>query len=326
MILTLTLNPAVDMTITIDAVHLGETHRVDTARFRAGGKGLNVARVAHAQGETVLALAPSGGGSGAELNTELAASGIPHLLVPVSAPTRRSYAIVDRSSGVPTVFNEHGSNHSPAEWDALEAAVAAELPRASVLVISGSLPPGTPSAFIPRLIALAHAAGVPSIADTSGPALLAAADAGATVLKPNRDELLAATGESDPLAAARGLLARGACLVLLSLGEEGMVAVGGLNSADSGTLLQARLGETLRGNATGAGDAAVAAVACSIERGITDVTSILRLATAWSAAAVLMPLAGDIHASWPELAARITIEVLDAAAAAADLPDTQETL
>ena len=70
MILTVTLNPAVDMTITVDAVHLGETHRVDTARFRAGGKGLNVARVAHAQGEAVLALAPSGGASGAEMNTD----------------------------------------------------------------------------------------------------------------------------------------------------------------------------------------------------------------------------------------------------------------
>ncbi|MFJ4165575.1 1-phosphofructokinase family hexose kinase [Microbacterium sp. NPDC089698] len=308
MIVTVTPNPALDLTWHVDRIVPGGTHRADTGVARAGGKGLNVARVAHAQGAVVLALATSGGETGAEFAAELASSPVPHELVPVEGATRRSVALVDEHLGDTTIVNERGINPTVQEWDALKAAVVRAL-RAStaeaskpVLVLSGSLPPGAPDDLLPALIRIGRDAGAIVIADTSGPALLAAAEAGATVLKPNAAELAEATGIEDPIAGACELLHRGASLVLLSRGADGMLAV----TADE--VVRARLAHPLAGNPTGAGDAAVAAVAVLMAQGEKDPTALLRRATAWSAAAVLMPLAGEIHPTWPDLESSLLID------------------
>ena len=301
MILTVTPNPALDLTWRVERLVEGGTHRVDTGAARAGGKGLNVARVAHAEGAAVLALTTAGGRVGGEFAEELAASGVPHVLVPVAADTRRSIALVDETLGDTTILNERGVTPADVEWAALLAEVVDRLPGARVLVISGSVPPGTPESLLPMLIAVGRDAGVPVIVDTSGPALLRAAEAGATVLKPNAAELAEATGIDDPVDGARTLLGRGAELVLLSLGAEGMLAVTAAN------LVHARLDQPLAGNPTGAGDAAVAACAVLYAEGLRDPEAVLRRATAWSAAAVLMPLAGDISPRWPELEQQLRI-------------------
>ncbi|MGY1552839.1 1-phosphofructokinase family hexose kinase [Microbacterium sp. A588] len=303
MILTVTPNPAVDMTWEIDRIEPGGTHRADAGAVRAGGKGLNVARVAHAEGHAVRALTTAGGATGAELQSDLEASGVPHVLVPVAADTRRSIAWVDRALGDTTIVNERGLNPTAEEWARFIAAVREEAAAASVLVISGSFPPEAPDSLLAELIAAAGDRDV--IVDTSGPLLLAAADAGVAVLKPNRAELAEATGIDDPLDGARELVRRGAGLVLLSLGAEGMFAVGA-----SETILQARLPAPLAGNPTGAGDAAVAAVATLLADGIRDTETILRRATAWSAAAVLMPLAGEISPQHPQLAADLVVATI----------------
>lgn len=301
MIVTVTPNPALNLTWHVESLVVGATHRSGTGAARAGGKGLNVARVAHAQGATVLAVATSGGTTGQDFAQELRRSGVPHTLVPVSVATRRSIAIVDRRLGDTTIVNERGENPADPEWAAVVGAVVDALPAARVLVISGSLPPGAPDSLLPLLIAVGKDAGVPVIVDTSGPALLVAADAGASVLKPNAAEITEATGIADPVAAARTLIARGAELVLLSLGAEGMLAV------TATALLHARLDTPLAGNPTGAGDAAVAACAVLCADGVRDAESILRRATAWSAAAVLMPLAGEISPRWAELEERLRV-------------------
>src|SRR5690606_15759171 len=131
----------------------------------------------------------------------------------------------DEELGDTTIINERGVNPAAAEWDALLSAVEDGLATASVLVVSGSFPPGAPAHILETLIAAGRTAGVPVIVDTSGPSLLRAADAGASVLKPNAAELAEATGIADPLEGARALLTRGAELVLLSMGAEGMLAV-----------------------------------------------------------------------------------------------------
>lgn len=310
MIITVTPNPALDLTWHVAEIVHGGTHRAEAGRARAGGKGLNVARVAHAQGAPVTAITTAGGATGEEFAAELDAAGVPHVLVPVTASTRRSIALVDETRGDTTIVNEYGVAPSDAEWGALQDAVGDALADAAgVLVISGSLPPGAPDGLLPALIAQGREAGAIVIADTSGPALLAAADAGASVLKPNEHELGEATGLEDPVDGARELLRRGAELVLVSLGAEGMLAV----SAASGSpapevrVLHARLHTALAGNPTGAGDAGVAACAVLMDAGIRDPEQILRRATAWSAAAVLMPLAGDIHPTWPDLEAAVTV-------------------
>lgn len=304
MILTVTPNPAVDMTWEIDRIETGGTHRADAGAVRAGGKGLNVARVLHAEGIAARAITTVGGATGTELQDELESSAVPHRLIPVAAPTRRSIAWVDRALGDTTIVNERGVSPTPAEWVEFVDAVREESAAASVVVISGSFPPGAPDGLLRDLIAAAG--DRPVIVDTSGPLLLAAADAGVAVLKPNRAELADTTGISDPVAGARELLRRGAKLVLLSLGAEGMLAV----SADG--ILQARLPEPLAGNPTGAGDAAVAAAASllAVDRAL-DLESILRRATAWSAAAVLMPLAGEISPRHPQLADALIVTAVD---------------
>ncbi|GAA4489531.1 hexose kinase [Microbacterium panaciterrae] len=307
MIITVTPNPALDLTWHVERIVPGATHRADTGVARAGGKGLNVARVAHTQGAAVIAVTTTGGSTGAEFAEELASSDVPHELVPVQSATRRSVALVDAHLGDTTILNERGVNPTDAEWDALRASVTGTLhgraaKEAPVLVLSGSLPPGAPDDLVGSLIQIGRDAGATVIVDTSGPALLAAAAAGASVLKPNAAELAEATGIADPLTGACVLLDRGASLVLLSQGADGMLAI------TSDEIVRARLATPLAGNPTGAGDAAVAACAVLLAEGVTDPETLLRRATAWSAAAVLMPLAGEIHESWPALEAALIVD------------------
>jgi len=299
MILTVTPNPAIDLTYRVAALEPGETHRVAPPAARAGGKGLNVARVIAQTGGASFVLTTAGGASGLRLADDLEASGLPSELIPVAAPTRSSVAIVDEGSGVATILNETGAGLSPAEWTALREAVERLAVPATAIVGSGSLPPGAPESFYADLVEVATRRGIPSVVDASGTALLAAAEAGADVLKPNRRELADTVGLDDPVAGARVLLAAGAGLVLVSLGADGMLAVG-----ESRTW-SARLPRPLAGNATGAGDAAVAALATALAAGITDPAVLVRRATAWSAAAVVAPLADELDPAYPEYEARL---------------------
>lgn len=305
MIVTVTPNAAVDLTYSLPDIRFGDTNRVATAIARAGGKGLNVARVIHQQGHKVEAIATAGGLTGRALVGDLARAGIRTRIVTVAGDTRRTIALVESRRERTTILNEHGVDHTPQEWLQLTKATTAALAAASCLVGSGSLPPGADKGFYAQLVALARERDVPSVIDTSGPALLAAARAGASVLKPNREELVQATGISDPVDGARALLQLGAELVLVSIGDRGMIA---LSREYPQAPLHARLPRVLAGNATGAGDAAVAGVAVALSKGTTDVEALLRQATAWSAAAVLMPLAGEISADHAIFTEELTVD------------------
>ena len=300
MILTVTPNPALDLTYRVPALHPGETHRAAPPAVRAGGKGLNVARVVAQTGGAAVVLTTAGGASGLRLADDLEASAQPNQLKPAGSPTPTSVAIVDETAGDTTVINETGGPLTGAEWTALRDAVERLAVPASCVVGSGSLPPDAPEDFYAELVAIAAARGIPSIIDAIGPALVRAAEAGATVVKPNRRELAETTGTDDPADGARVLLDAGARLVLVSLGAEGMLAV-----PASGEPLHLRTAEPLAGNPTGAGDAAVAAVATLLAAGVSDPALLLRRAVAWSAAAVLAPLAGELHPSYPEFEARL---------------------
>jgi 1-phosphofructokinase family hexose kinase len=315
-ILTVTPNPALDMTWHVDALTPGATHRAPAGTARAGGKGLNVASVLHSQGHEVLALATVGGSNGSEFEVELEASGIPYRLIRVHAPTRRSLAIVDDTQGKTTLLNEYGAALAPTEA-AILIATACELGRTSrAVAISGSLPPGFGPDQLGALVGELVAGGVPVVVDTSGAGLLAAARAGASALKPNREELAAATGHADPLVGARGLLMLGARLVVVSLGRDGLLVLDRTHPP-----LRAQLTRTLHGNATGAGDAAVAAIAAALATGSrldtdTDDAARARLelarrATAWSASAVLMPHAGELSPDHAALEAEVAVSPID---------------
>ena len=304
MIVTVTPNPALDLTYHVDAFEAGESLRVDGALVRAGGKGVNVARVARQAGERSLAIAAVGGATGREFTDELTASGLENVLVRASGATRRSVAIVDRSTGETTIMNERGAAVTAADRAGLTSAVRTSLADARCLVVSGSLPPGMPNTFCADLVRAAHDTGIPIVVDAVEEALVAAARAGADVVKPNRAELRATTGLTDPIAGARVLLDHGALLALVSLGADGMLAV-----TPHGAL-HARMPRPLDGNPTGAGDAAVAAVAVSISRGDHDIRDQLVRATAWSASAVLRPAAGELADNFREL--EQLVDVVDA--------------
>lgn len=287
MILTVTPNTALDVTYTVDELVPDAVLRPSTVRRRAGGKGINVARVLHTLGAEVTAVAFAGGPDGELVRADLQDSRMAHELVPVAGHTRRTTTLLSSVDDTVTLLNEPGPVVSEVEWNALLAAVRRRLPSASVLVCSGSLPPGAPTNGYAPLIRMASDHEVPVVLDTSGAALRAGIQAGPTVVKPNAEELREITGVEAPLRAARDLRARGAAAVLVSLGADGLLA-----STDSG-VWRARPTRKLVGNTTGAGDAAVAGIAVELAKGATW-SDLLRRAVALSSAAVLGPLAGDI--------------------------------
>jgi 1-phosphofructokinase family hexose kinase len=304
MIVTITPNPAVDLTLRPDALIAGATHVIPAAGRRAGGKGVNVARVLAQLGRPHEAVVPVGDADADWFRADLA--GVRCRLVPYRGETRRTYAIAPAEGGRTSILLERGAPRTAADGDALLRTAAEAAGSATVLTVSGSVPPdepptGSPDGVVAALVRLGRDAGIPVIADASGPSLLAAAGSGADVLKPNRDELREATGEEDPIDGARSLQRRGAGLVVVSLGEEGML---GVPADPRAPIVRARLGRVLHGNPTGAGDAAVAAIASCLTAGATpsaDLPDMLRLAVSWSAAAVLAPLAGAVDPCHAEL-------------------------
>ncbi|WP_037313384.1 1-phosphofructokinase family hexose kinase [Amycolatopsis orientalis] len=277
MIVTVTPNAALDVTYTVDGLRAGDVHRVSDVRSRAGGKGVNVARVLHALGADVRAILTAGGATGTAVVDDLTAVGVAADVVPIGGETRRTTTVLAADGSV-TLLNEPGPWLADEEWQALASAVRAR--NADVLVCSGSLPPGAGS--YAALLGTSR-----SILDTSGDALLAGLAGRPSVVKPNADELREVTGLRDPVAAAVELRKAGAGAVVVSLGAEGLLAVTG-----SGTW-HAAPSTVLTGNTTGAGDAVVAALALGLSRA-DSWPDILRRAVALSGAAVLGPLAGDV--------------------------------
>ena len=289
MILTVTLNPALDLTYAVDALVPHATHRVTAVTERPGGKGLNVAAVLHALGEPVLATGLLGGTTGGRVQDLLAADDIPTSFRRIAAETRRTVAVADGVDA--TGFWEPGPAVTAGEWRDFVAHFRGLLSGASVAVLSGSLPPGVPSEGYATLIALAADARVPAVLDTSGDPLRLGLAARPDVVKPNAAELAALHGDAglDERAGADRLLELGARAVVLSRGERGLLAV------TPGGSWEAVPPATVAGNPTGAGDACVAALA----RGLAARTPwdlLLADAAALSAAAVAAPTAGAFDA------------------------------
>ncbi|MGO2036673.1 MAG: PfkB family carbohydrate kinase [Brevibacterium sp.] len=357
--MSVTLSPALDLTLATGQLELGSSQRIAAANARLGGKGINVARVlaelgcgVYVQGpvarehwpksadrhaaDSPAADSPAGNMASTERTDH---GGLIWDLTDTESPLRRSYAIVE-DSGRATVLNEHAHAHPAEVWAGLEAGILRRMsePAVKVLVISGSTPADLPAGFHDRVIAAAHEQGATVIVDTSGPGLHLAARAGVDWVKPNSEELaeiagadkliqaganeLISAGANELIrAGANELIRAGAGTALVSLGSEGMVFVD-----DTGVRLWARLDRALRGNPTGAGDAAVAALArwladraspggpaeagrligsrrpAVMERLRDDeVEALLTDSVAISAAAILMPQAGQIHPSWGRL-------------------------
>jgi tagatose 6-phosphate kinase len=287
MILCVCASPALDLTYRVERLAVGGTNRVREVGQRAGGKAINVARVLHALGEEVRLVTTAGGASGADLTAGLRADGIDHEIVPTTATTRRTVALVDETTDEVTMLNEPAVIE---DWSGFDAAVQAAIPAADVVVISGALPGGAPSDGFAALTAHARALDRPVVLDTSGPALPAALAAHPTVVKPNAAELRECTDEDDPILAACSLAQRWRVTVVASLGPDGLVGV------DATSAWRARPSQALAGNPTGAGDAVVAGLARGLRAG-TELELLLADCVALSEAAVVAPSAGDLDAA-----------------------------
>lgn len=287
MILTVTLNTALDVTHRVPRLLPHASHRVTGVAERPGGKGLNVARVLAALGHPVTATGFAGGPSGALVRELLALTpGVDDALLPCAGTTRRTLAVVDETTGDTTQFNEPGPQITAAEWAAFQARYAELLTGARAVALCGSLPPGLPVGAYAVLVRAARAAGVPVLLDTGGEALRRGVAARPEIIKPNAAELAELTGSRDPLPATRDARRRGAQAVVTSLGPGGLLA-----ATPEGTW-QATPPRRLDGNPTGAGDSAVAGLLSALTEGL-DWPSRLTRATALSAATVHAPVAGE---------------------------------
>ncbi|MFC3573139.1 1-phosphofructokinase family hexose kinase [Streptomyces yaanensis] len=287
MILTVTLNTALDITYRVRALRPHTSHRVTEVTERPGGKGLNVARVLAALGHEVTATGFAGGATGRSLRDQLARTpGVVDALVPVEGATRRTVAVVDGTTGDTTQLNEPGPVIAPAEWSAFLDAYEDLVASAAAVALCGSLPPGVPVGAYAQLVRTARAVGAPVLLDTSGEPLRRGVAARPDIVKPNADELAELTGSHDPSVATRDARRRGAHTVVASLGAQGLLAV---NAEGRWRAVPPR---RIQGNPTGAGDSAAAGLLAGLVEHLPWPQRLAR-AAALSAATVLAPVAGE---------------------------------
>ncbi len=290
MILTVTLNAALDVTYSLDHAKLGGVNRVTAVSSRAGGKGINVARTLAALGEAGIISGFAGGAAGRAIREDAAATGLLDRLTPIAGESRRTLTIAERDRV--TLLNEPGPQVSDQEWKRFVEEFGLLARDCRAVVLSGSLPPGVPEDAYAVLARMAKRASVPSLLDADGEALRAGLRGRPEVVKPNADELASLTGRpcrtvSELVAAAGDLRSAGAEAVVVTRGPGGLLA-----ATDEGTWVGAAP-QHMSGNATGAGDAVAAALALGLADGrpwpdrLTDALAI-------GAAAVAGALAGDV--------------------------------
>ena len=302
MILTVTLNTALDITYRVPVLRPHTSHRVTDVTERAGGRGLNVARVLAALGHEVTATGFVGGSTGRIVRELLATTaGVRDALVPISGTTRRTVAVVDTATGDTTQLNEPGPLITPAEWSAFQQAYEELVAGADAVALCGSLPPGVPVGAYAGLVRGARAAGAAVLLDTSGEPLRRGVAARPDLVKPNAVELAELTGSHDPLKATQDARRRGAQSVVASLGHQGLVA------ATPEGRWRATAPARVRGNPAGADDSVSAGLLSGLVEGLPWPDRLSR-AVALSTATVRSPAAGEFdRAAYEELVTRVTV-------------------
>ena len=264
-ILTLTLNPTVDLACEAEHVRPVRKTRTFAERLDPGGGGLNVARVVRELGGEARAMLLSGGVTGLLIEELLAEAGVPTHPVRIAGRSRISHTVVDRAEGVEYRFVPEGPTVSDPEWQAALTAVAAEDSR--TLVLSGSLPLGVPADFYRRAGEAAAARGAMVVLDTSGEALVQGLGPHVALAKPSLSEFEFLCGRKlpDPADVARAALAcvRGgrARLLAVTLGADGAVL-----ATNSGVVHLPGMDVPVQ-SAVGAGDSFLAAMVLRLTEG-----------------------------------------------------------
>jgi 6-phosphofructokinase 2 len=287
-IATLTMNPSIDRSTSVDRVIAEDKLRCSAPRRDPGGGGLNVSRALQNLGGTSVAVYAAGGPTGEILRMLLDDSGMDHHPVSIQKWTRENIHVDELATGLQYRFGMPGPAMSDDEWQRCLDAVAAIDPAPDYLVASGSLPPGVPDDFYADLARRSRKRGTRVILDTSGAALCRAVDAGVYAIKPNMRELAALAGESvdsedKQEEVCRKLIARGLCeVVIASFGANGVLMV----TADRSRRVRAPV-VPIRSK-VGAGDCTVAGFVLGLARGL-DVAEAVLLGVAAGTAAVMNP-------------------------------------
>lgn len=293
-IVTVTPNPALDLTLEVDRLALGEVNIAGASRFESGGKGANVARMLARFGDGVVAVValPADGAdswiSGFPRDIELVA-------VRVAGALRANVAVT-AADGETTKINMRGGPMSTADADSLLAAATAAARGAAWVVVGGSLPLGMDPSWIARAATAAREAGARFAVDCSGEALEAAVASGVDLIKPNEEEAARIVGfPIDDVAsaerAAAQIVDRGVRSVLLSLGSRGAV----FRSAESARTIHLPTPEARVRSTVGAGDVLLAVFLRKIADGAPPDVA-LRHGVAWAAAKVEEPGTSMPHA------------------------------
>jgi len=230
-IITLTMNPSVDLSVSVERVEPFHKLRCTEGRRDPGGGGINVARVLKRFGADVIAMYPSGGALGQLLRRLVQQENLAELAIPIAEETREDFTVSEESTGVQFRFVLPGPHIREQEWATCLETVAALDPKPRFIVGSGSLPPGVPDDFYGRVARLAKAAGRKIVVDSSGPPLRAALESGVYLIKPSLREMRALMGtplqtQDDWIQACRSLIDGGQVeVVALTLGEQGALLV-----------------------------------------------------------------------------------------------------
>ena len=287
-IVTITINPAVDIFVSTERVEPTRKMRCSAPKRDPGGGGINVARVAHRLDASVTAIFPTGGAIGRLLHRLLEREGVPSIVTPSHVETRENFTAYEDASGEQFRFVLPGSRLHEAEWMAVLDKLAEIPDKPKFVIASGSEPPGVPDDFFARVVKLARKIGAKPVVDTSGDALKRTLDHGVYLIKPNINELAELMGmpldkDTARIAACRKLIGSArAEVVALTLGEDGAMLV----TKDSAWRARPMQIEVV--SAVGAGDSFLGGLVATLAKG-KSLEEAFRVAVAAASAAVMSP-------------------------------------
>ncbi len=287
MIVTLTINPALDRIISVDRLAFEDRSYINSSRESAGGRGINASCVIHAFGGRTTAVLISGGESGQRLESYLCSYGFPFRVVPVKNEIRTNLTVTD-AHGLTVNLNETGPTLDAEEVALVEAAIRDTLAGASWLLLCGSLPPGVPPSFYGKLISRARRKKVKTLLHANGEALRAGIEERPTVVDLNQQEAERLLGRTlltrtHYLEAAAEIRTMGPESVVLTLGSRGAVGAFGDGLLE---VLPPRIDAVCP---IGAGDALVAAYIWASLRPKANAAEALRWGVAAGTASAKLP-------------------------------------
>jgi 6-phosphofructokinase 2 len=284
---TITLNPSLDITITVDGFVVDETNRWKNSRLYAGGKGIDVSRAVREMGGRTVAYGFIGGSPGRQVEILLDKEGVPVSFTPIEHETRVNFIITDTKTNQQTRIDAPGPRISKEEFERFRRKILQIYPKPSLVVMSGSVPPGLPVSIYYDMMMDVRGFNVRCLLDSDGQWLEEGIKARPYLVKPNvreaetllKKELPA---EKDIIEAAFNIIEMGVEVVAISRGKDGIIV------ASKQKVVKGVPPEVKVRSAVGAGDCAVAGLALKLIRN-EPLMEACRLAVAMGAACVLTP-------------------------------------